>query len=311
MSGTNTAEPQGTGLRGDESGPRPVAGIRALLSRRWVGYLALVTAFSVVAALLGWWQLSRLEERRAANLLVETNWDAPAVPLTDLLPQPDSPWRSSLQWRTITVTGTYLTDEQLLVRNRPRDGYPGFEILVPLQTERGVFLVDRGWVPTGQQQDTPDVVPAAPPGEVKVVARLKPAEPALGDRTAPEGQVPTIQLSLIDAQVDGELWLGGYGLLEAETPSAAAGAPVRRPVIDDGPHLSYAIQWFAFAVMAFVALWWFMRQERRFLAGEAPARPRRRTDADEEDAILERSPDAHTTAPAPSGSAVSSESTTT
>ncbi|MDO9063498.1 MAG: SURF1 family cytochrome oxidase biogenesis protein [Microbacterium sp.] len=267
----------------------PATGIRALLSRRWVGYLALVTLFSVVAALLGWWQLSRLEERRAANLLVETNWDAPAVPLSQLLPRPDSPWRSSLQWRTITVTGSYLIDEQLLVRNRPRDGYPGFEVLVPLQTERGVFLVDRGWVPTGQQQDTPDAVPAAPTGEVTVVARLKPTEPALGDRTAPPGQVPTIQLSLIDAQVEGDLWLGGYGLLESETPPAAAGAPVRRPAIDDGPHLSYAIQWFAFAVMAFVALWWFMREERRFLAGETPARPRRRTDADEEDAILERS----------------------
>jgi hypothetical protein len=75
-----------------------------------------------------------------------------------------------------------------------------------------------------------------------------------------------------------------------------------RPARDEGPHLSYALQWFVFALLAFIGLGWAANQERRALGltaaeerGETPApapaprRPKReRADADVEDEILDR-----------------------
>ena len=98
------------------------------------------------------------------------------------------------EWRPVTLEGEYLADEQLLVRNRPHGGTAAFEVLVPFRLDDGrVLLIDRGWVPPGEDQPLPDEIPAPPEGEVTVIARLRAAEqlPASG-RSAPEGQVPSI-----------------------------------------------------------------------------------------------------------------------
>ena len=63
--------------------------------------------------------------------------------------------------------------------------------------------------------------------------------------------------------------------------------------MDEGPHLSYAIQWIAFGILAFIGLIWAYRRERRISAmpieEQAAARaPRRRSrDSDYEDAVLD------------------------
>ena len=75
---------------------------------------------------------------------------------------------------------------------------------------------------------------------------------------------------------------------------AVPGDTPRSPVIDEGPHLSYAIQWIAFAVLAFFGLVWAYRREKRINALPADQRaaaraPRARSsDSDAEDAILDK-----------------------
>jgi len=73
-----------------------------------------------------------------------------------------------------------------------------------------------------------------------------------------------------------------------------------KPTPDEGPHLSYAFQWFVFGIMALGALVWAVRQEYRARNSEDPAvleyeekRKQRAvkkgpTDADIEDALLDR-----------------------
>ncbi|MET0829136.1 MAG: SURF1 family protein, partial [Microbacterium sp.] len=164
-------------------------------SRRWIGYLALVVVFALVCVSLGFWQIARRAEALAEIDRVESNWSAEPVPLDDALPELDS-FDISQKYLPVTMTGVYLTDDQRLARNRPRDGSPGFEVLTPLQLADGtVFIVNRGWLPTGSQQDAPDVVPEAPSGEVTVVARLKAGEPRLAGRSASGNEVATIELA--------------------------------------------------------------------------------------------------------------------
>lgn len=265
--------------------------------RRWGAYLVLVIVFAIACGLLSWWQWARRAETLAQGTLVTDNYESAPVALNALLPSLSS-WKAGEEWRPVELHGHYLTEHQLLVRNRVFNGNPGFEVLVPLRLDDGrVFVVDRGWLPIGRLQDTPDHVPAAPGGEVTVVVRLQQSEPVLPGRTAPHGQIPEINIEKVAALAGttGATYTGAYGLLDSETPPPAdRPAAVQEPVIDEGPHLSYAIQWIAFAVLAFFGLIWAYRREKRINAlpveERASARaPRARSaDTDAEDEILDR-----------------------
>ncbi len=250
-----------------------MSGWRFAFSRRWVGYLALTIVFAIVCSLLGMWQFARRAEARAEIDRIDTNYDARATPVGEALPSLDA-FDERQKWLPVLLEGTYLADEELLVRNRPLAGRPGFEVLTPLQLEDGtVFVVDRGWVPTGSRQDAPDVVPPAPSGTVTVTARLKAGEPTLAGRTTVEGssQIPTVHLPEVADLLGAPTYTGAYGLVASEEP-APASAPTRalEPVRDEGPHLSYALQWFVFAILAFVGLGWALRQEYRVVNADDP-----------------------------------------
>jgi cytochrome oxidase assembly protein ShyY1 len=265
--------------------------------RRWGGYIALVLVFATACGFLSWWQWSRNAETVAETRLVDRNWTQPPVPLDELVPSLDG-WRHDLEWREVALHGRYLTDEQLLVRNRVRNANPGFEVLVPFRLDDGrVFVVDRGWLPIPQDAQTPQV-PAPPSGEVSVVARLQQSEADLPGRTSPHGQIASIDLPAIAQLVGERSYTGAYGTMTRETPAPAtrpAAAP--KPVIDPGPFLSYAIQWIIFGVLAFVGLFWAYRREKRLHGLTVEQRAvldragRRSRDSDYEDAVLDRTAD--------------------
>lgn len=266
------------------------------LTRRWLGWLAFTTLFAVVCVGLAQWQWARRLDAVAEIRVVALNWDAAPVALSEVLPG-DAPLAAEAEWTPVVLQGEYLLDEQLLVRNRPFAGRPGFEVLTPLLLDSGeVFIVDRGWVPTGEAQDSPDVIPAPPEGQVEVLVRLKPGEPTIAGRGAPEGQIATIHLPELAERVGGgPVIAGAYGLLDRETPAVAERpSPALRPAPDEGPHLSYTFQWYLFALLGFVGYGWALRQERRALLAEQtgepiPQRVRRRPSDDEiEDAIVDR-----------------------
>lgn len=274
-------------------------GWRFLFSRQWAGYLALTILFAVVCAGLGMWQLARRGQALAEIALVQENFDSTPVPLTEALPSLGA-FNDSQKWLRITVSGTYLTDDLMLARNRPLNGNPGFEELVPLRLADGtVFVVDRGWLPTGQKHDAPDVVPAPPTGPVTVTARLKAGEPTIAGRSASGNQIATIHLPEIADRVGAPTYTGAYGLLDTEDPAPATRpVAVTKPIPDEGPHLSYAFQWFTFGVLGFIGLSWAARQEFRTRNAEDPEereraaeRARRkaakpRSDAEVEDELL-------------------------
>jgi cytochrome oxidase assembly protein ShyY1 len=275
-----------------------MTGWRMLLTKRWLGYLGFAVVFAIACGFLSSWQLNRGNEAAAANAVIEANFHSAPVPLDEVLPKLDA-FRPDQQWRRVTVTGTYLTDDELLVRNRPTSAGPGFEVLTPLRLADGsVFIVDRGWVPTGEEHDAPDAVPAPPAGEVTVIARLKPSEPRLDARTGTGDQLATIELPAVKARIGGSVYTGAYGVLDSQSPSPAESlTPVlmTEPTQDEGLHWSYMIQWIIFALIAFFGLGYAVRQEYRLRREDddpdyrAPERkrPTRPTDAQIEDELLD------------------------
>jgi cytochrome oxidase assembly protein ShyY1 len=131
------------------------------------------------------------------------------------------------------VSGRYIGDT---VRVTSRDD--GGEWVVGLaETSQGMRVpVGRGWVRAGTD------VAAPPSGEVTIEGYLVP-RPRL-DRIA---RVDLEDVFAGDSALD--------GLVQATSSQPADDerlTPVEPPELGDGPHLSYAVQWFVFATIAAV-----------------------------------------------------------
>lgn len=279
--------------------------MRGETALRWSGYVAFAIVFAIACAFLANWQFTRNASREEQLSLIAANYDAAPVAFSDALPVGGA-FDPADEWQQVTLNGEYRADDTVLARNRPHGGTSAFEVLVPFSVDDGrVFVVNRGWVPPASDSSDPDVVPAPPAGQVSVTVRLRPTEPApTSGRSAPEGQVPTINTSLIAEAIGSDAVIpDAYGIMVQEDPAPTA-VPQRleSPSEDPGPHLSYAIQWILFAVMGFAFIWYMIRTEirhRREDAAEAAggeaaasvrrtrARDRRDRDMQDEDALVE------------------------
>jgi surfeit locus 1 family protein len=228
---------------------------------------AIVTA--VIFSRLGMWQLQRLSERRAHNVALAARLQTPAVSLAQL--PADS---AGAHWRRAIVHGSYDFDHQIVLSGRTNDGSPGVQILTPLRPDSGgpAVLVNRGWVYSpdaasvdlGQWDEPPH---ATVSGYVESfvhggrgVSRL-PSHPNAWTRleatelsSAFPFPIAPFYLVVLDTLAE---YRRAHGL-----PSVT---PVRLdlPVMDDGPHLNYAIQWFAFALVALVGVGTLIAQDIR------------------------------------------------
>lgn len=212
--------------------------MRTLLTPRWIaGHLLAVVAV-VTFVSLGFWQLRRLEERRTFNEAVETALAAPAADL-------DRALADGAGYRRVRIAGLFDPEHEVLVL-RSRSGTSGYHVLTPLLfgDGRGV-LVDRGWVPI--EFDEAPVAEAPPPaGRVTVEGLLWPAEEGGGGSDDLPSVVRRVDPAIVDPHVGVDLVDGRYLLMESPAPGGYP-IPAGAPEPTEGPHLSYAGQWFLFA----------------------------------------------------------------
>ena len=118
---------------------------------------------------LGVWQLQRAEWKQG---LIDANVARAGLPVASL--QALLPVTADDQYRRVSVTGHYDLAHQLLLDNRTWQGYPGYEVLTPLQPSTGgaAVLVNRGWVPAAPDRSVLPELPGVA-GEVRVLASIK------------------------------------------------------------------------------------------------------------------------------------------
>ncbi len=279
---------------------------RFLFSSKWLGYFVLALIFAIGCVLLGRWQMDRRAETLAEINRVVNNYSATPLPFSAAKAQFQSldPER---EWAQVELHGSYDVSGQRVVRNRPLNGQPGYEVVVPFRLSSGdAVVVDRGWLPIGNKTPGhPDSIPAPPAGDVTVVVRLQASEADLG-RGAVDGQLQSIDLPAYAAELHYPILTGAYGQLASESPAAQVmPAPFAKPATDEGTHLSYSLQWFAFGVLMFVGFGYAARQQARNALidaqdeeeeelsamprrkAPAPRKSKRPTAEEEEDAILD------------------------
>jgi surfeit locus 1 family protein len=259
--------------------PSPVMRSDLLRPRALLTHL-LVLAVAVACVTLGLWQLDRLAELRASNALAAVRMAEPPADLAALANPASSAAvdEEALEFRRVAVRGTFRPDEEVLQRGQqhPFSGQAGFHVLTPLElTDGGVVLVRRGWVPaTLSEPPVAEAVP--PPGEVTVEGVLeRPVEqPGFGPQDPPDGHLDRVfhtDTARLASQVDGALFPMVLRIDAAPPAASVSELPVTvgPPVLDERNHFSYAMQWFAFAMLAVVTYgaWLWTRQRRR---SEAP-----------------------------------------
>jgi surfeit locus 1 family protein len=234
-----------------------------LLRPRWLLSHLLVLVLVVVMVGAGLWQLARLDEREDRNAEVRARRELPAQPLEDLVAAAGDDL-GALQYRIGTATGEFDPAGELLVANRTFDGAPGFWVLTPLVTGPGrVVVVNRGFVPRPVALGEDPSAYAAPSGVVTVAGTVQPSRG--GGVVVESGGLRQISRPDVRALTEGTERSPAPVLLqldEAQPPLR----PVPPPDLGDGPHLSYAFQWFVFALIAVVG---YPLVLRRVLRGEA------------------------------------------
>jgi len=212
------------------------------MALEWRDRAALVGALLVAAGCvrLGVWQVDRLHERRARNAAVLALRTQPPIAVSGALSA------DSARDRRLTAHGAYDYTRERLWHARSYEGVPGVDLVTPLRLPDGVaVLVDRGWAPSpdayhvdqgayreGDSADVLGIGVRAPraPGDVN---------PALLRDSLPYPLLPFVIQELPTST-------------NLHRPPQRALVRWPAPELSDGPHLSYAIQWFSFAVIIVV-----------------------------------------------------------
>ncbi len=231
-----------------------------MTSRYPVAFLLFSLIAGAVCVRLGFWQLDRLAGRRAATAAALEQRSRPAVAFEAL----EGPSEN----RRVVAAGSYDFAREFVLRGRARDGVPGVEVVTPLRLWGAdtAVLVLRGYVPSADAISYDGTIHQEP--DSATVAGIVMAVPSDSAGAAPSvrnGLETWRRLDLASIRARLPYPVSAVYIM-ADSPATASPAPRRSrpPALDDGPHLNYAIQWFAFASIAFggaAALWWRRRQE--------------------------------------------------
>lgn len=220
--------------------------------------LLMLAGATLTFVALGTWQLNRLGQRRAENQVALAQRALPPVSLNDssaIAPQ-----------REVLATGRWDYAHDVVLRGQVRRDAPGVTVATPLLLDGtdAAVLVVRGFAPA------PDAMTVEPDslreGERGSITGL-----ALRLESRPDGGVPLTRDGLttwrsldsvaLASRVPYPL-LGVYVIAEGDGGREGWPRRVEPPAITDGPHLSYALQWFGFAIITIVggAIWIRKRQ---------------------------------------------------
>lgn len=247
--------------------------IKLIFSRKWLIATILVIIAMAVMARLGKWQLDRLAQRRAFNARVQEQIDAPRLTLHGDAINADL---TNMEYRKVLVTGEYDNSQEIAIRNQTLNGQWGVNLVTPLRIDGSdqYILVNRGWIP-GDDYQNGDWSKYDETGQVTVqgVIRYSQDKADFGFRRDPvpkPGEPPLKTWNFVN--IPGLSQQIPYHLLPVyiqQAPDPAwTGLPFRtQPTLDlsEGPHMSYALQWFSFAIILGIGYPIFIRKREESL----------------------------------------------
>lgn len=223
---------------------------------------------------LGVWQLDRLSQRRALNEVIVSQTAKPPIPLdAEAVRTALAAGADDLRFRAVTLAGRFDFERELVVIGRSDHGRPGVHVVTPLLIDDSTaVLVERGFLPAADAR-TVDAAGAAEPRDAEVAGVLLQAQ---ARPVAVEGRV-SWPLHVVSPDPGAVAALYPYAVLplvlrRTSVPDGTAFRTVALPEQSEGPHLSYALQWFGFAAIALVgSTILYVRRRRDAVSGGSSA----------------------------------------
>ncbi|HZR35480.1 MAG TPA: SURF1 family protein [Nevskia sp.] len=234
---------------------------------RFVLFLSMLLLACAGFVALGNWQLRRLAWKEALIARVDQRLAAPAE-----APPPRAQWAAlgaADAYRKLCLDGAFLPGRETLVQAVTRLG-PGWWVLAPLRTAQGdTVLVNRGFV------DAPHRDAAgrpAPDGAQRVCGLLRLSEPGgafLHHNAAAEGRWYSRDVAAIAAAQRLPAPDVAPYFLDADDGANPGGWPVGGLTVVQfrNSHLSYALTWYALALLSAGAAAILVPHRRRRPAG--------------------------------------------
>ena len=215
--------------------------------------MLLVIAVAVAAGCvrLGLWQLDRRQQRITMNTRIASRMSAPPVSVASVADTAQS------RFATVTISGALDYDNEVVLTHRGHDGAPGVDVLTPIRVagQDSAVLVNRGWVysPDGMTIELHRWRDSATSftGYVETFASAPNDSVRQGGvrRASYEAIARAIPYPIRKFYV---VALGDSAAGPASGPATPRIVRLERPKLDEGPHLSYAFQWFGFATIAVI-----------------------------------------------------------
>jgi surfeit locus 1 family protein len=201
---------------------------------------------------LGFWQLGRADQKQA---LLDQYATAQRTQV-EITPQNAT---NLPRYQRVQVSGRFDPAHQVLLDNMPsHTGQPGYRVLTPFETTAGWLLVDRGWLPLGStRSQLPDIQVGNEPrtitGTIDELPRagLELKAPTL-DASAPWPRVLSFPQQAALEQQLGQKLIPGLLLLDASQVDGYERVWEAHLGFLPERHIGYAVQWFAFAVVAVI-----------------------------------------------------------
>ncbi|MBI5108939.1 MAG: SURF1 family protein [Rhodocyclales bacterium] len=213
---------------------------------------SLATLFAVLLfSHLGAWQVQRADQAREAQALRAEGARQPVIDLARV-PAGEMP---ALLWRPVTVAGAWQAPATVLLDNQIEAGRAGYRMYGLLRPTgcACALLVDRGWLAPGPDRARVPGLEALPDPGMPVRGRLIPL-PAAGIGVRNDVEVLPDGVLRVQRLDVGALPTGpGIRILPLvlePDQRAIDGAARQRAESRADRHTAYAVQWFAFALIA-------------------------------------------------------------
>jgi len=245
--------------------------MKELINKKWILTTLLVTAAVGVMIRLGFWQLDRLDQRKAfIDHYLEQSFLAPLSLDVDI-PSPDL---GDMEYRQITVSGEYDHSKEVVIRNQSWKNQAGVHLLTPLMISGSkiAVLVDRGWIPLDVYQSG-NWEKLDETGIISITGIIRNSQkPNIGGRPDPTPSPGKsikawnfINIDAIAQQIPYQILSIYIQQLPHESRAVLPHRALPEIDISEGPHLGYALQWFAFAAILAVGYPIYVHREIKLI----------------------------------------------
>lgn len=230
--------------------------LQALIGPKWRWVTLAVILIMAGLARLGLWQLDRLDERRAENekLLAVLASEVVDVTASTAAFGDATTELAAFKDRQASVKGQFDFSQQGAIKLQTWQGQPGVYLVAPLVLEDGrtAVLVNRGWIPEAERENLAQYDVA---GEVVVdgyIGLTQTLSRGTGETAVDPTNLEWFRVDIDEIQQSLSYDLLPFYIVQAPQETLQTTLPFRLEQnidLSEGPHLSYAIQWFIFSLI--------------------------------------------------------------